>query len=108
MKANIKDINRILSMLPDTCFNTDNNYQGSTNIDHIRRLFSLDYSECGTSPFKPAIDARARIVGGQKAKGRNWPWAVRVFVGGTFNTLLQYSNVIIIPVLLLTFMISFR
>ena len=40
-----------------------------------------DYSECGTSPFKP-FDARARVVGGKKANERNWPWAVRVIVRG--------------------------
>ena len=44
----------------------------------------LDYSECGTSPFKP-FDARGRIVGGEKTNARNWPWAVRVLIKGKFE-----------------------
>ena len=38
-----------------------------------------DFSECGTSPFKP-FDPRARIVGGEIADKENWPWVVRILV----------------------------
>jgi secreted trypsin-like serine protease len=41
----------------------------------------LDYSECGTSSFKP-FHARARIIGGKIADEGNWPWAVRILIGG--------------------------
>ena len=43
----------------------------------------LDYSECGMSPFKP-FDVRARIVGGEIADVKNWPWAARVWINGRY------------------------
>ncbi|CAB4025741.1 mannan-binding lectin serine protease 1-like, partial [Paramuricea clavata] len=39
-----------------------------------------NYSECGTSSFKP-FHARARIVGGKIANEGSWPWAVRILIG---------------------------
>ena len=43
----------------------------------------LDYSECGMSLFKP-FDVRARIVGGEIADIKNWPWAATVWINGRY------------------------
>jgi hypothetical protein len=52
----------------------------------------LDYSECGTSSFKP-FHARARIIGGKIADEGNWPWAIRIFVEGRYIVIfLHYPS----------------
>ena len=50
-----------------------------------------DFSECGTSPFKP-FDPRARIIGGKIVDQEKWPWIVRILVRGRSSILTTFVN----------------
>lgn len=57
------------------------------------------------SPFKP-FDVRARIVGGEIADVKNWPWAARVWINGRY--MRESSRYIPSMMMLMLQLIKFR